>query len=430
MTAIDWAVEVDADPDTTGQFILDSSALDGPDTLGPETRWIDVGRVLRKVSLRRGRSDESRPYDAGEAVVELDNRTGDFDPDNIYGRYVMLGIRKLLGAGTGLRVKATATTPATMFSGQIETPSVSDSQFDAVATYTSTDRMSSLADVDVPLQGAETGTGETSSDRAKWLLDTANVPASQRSVQASGRQLLGTTGEGSVRDNLQKVTNGEAGRFFVDRTGVVTLTWHDAEFTRTSVATFNDDGTGLSYEGLSLSPGAAAVTNIANVKRTGPRVRDAVTGQFNSSTDIPDVVATDWDSVSDYGPRQVKVETVLLNDSDAQSLATYFATRRSQPTQRLTRLSLEPLETLPAADAQTILELDIGSLITVVRHTLDGRELTFFVTVEGVNIDAVPGLTRVTLTTAPSDTAGLYGGAGWFLLDTSSLDGTDVLPPF
>lgn len=169
---------------------------------------------------------------------------------------------------------------------------------------------------------------------------------------------------------------------------------------------------------------------MVNVKRTGPRVRNEETGEFESSVEIPDVIAADDESVAIFGRRQEDIDCVLFNDADALSLATYRATRRSQPTQRLTRLTPQPLEALSATDAQTILNLDIGSLITVVRHTVDGRALTFVVTVEGINIDAVPGVTRVSLFTAPTDTAAIYGGTGWFVLDTSALDGPDLLSPF
>lgn len=660
---VDWAVEVDADPSTTGIFVLGTSALGGSDVLAPTPRWVDVGRVVRHVSIRRGRSEDTRPYDAGEAVVVLDNRTGDFDLDNPYGRYVTKTAdpQRLLGVGTGFRVKANAagtvgagsssydsvvavdspvgywkldeasgaavdsgsgshnltwtgtptysqaaiapglgtsvtvsgtqyaqsgamptlnapftvegwflptTFTSTMkffgtrtggdftfdagvissgsaltglhgdigdgtswlstaadatvaisggfhvvyvvtttgytiyvngasvstgswavasprlwdatrlmsvgmggvgsdpkwvgrmsnvaaygsalspiritahydagatsavadvltFTGVIEDPATTDDPFDPTATYTAVDALAELAKAGVPSQSVPLGVGEQSASRAGWLLDQAAIPTTSRSVESGGRQVLALTGGGTVRDAMQRVADGEAGRFYVTRDGVVTLTYHGAEYSKTSQVDFTDTGVPVQYMGIQTSAGV--VTNTATVKRTPPRIRDPETGQYATGTDIPDVVAQDADSVARYGIRNVDIDCVLYLDTDATALATFAATRRAQPVRRLTQIVTRPLEGYSAADATKILNLELGQLITLGRWTYDRRPLNFQVIVEGIQIDAAPGQTRVTLATAPADTGALFGSAGWFILDSSALGGTAILAPY
>lgn len=429
-----WTVELDADPDTTGQFVLDQSALDGPDVLGPDERWIAIpGLRVLSIAIRRGGSDGIRPYDAGECVVELDNASGDFDPDNPYGFYVTTtpDPEKLLTQGAGLRVKINSTTDAAVFTGYIEEPAIRGHWANPTAVITATDLLANLGGIDVPPQGGQTGTGDTSSVRAHWLLDQAGVPTSKRSIAAAGRQCLGTTGGGTVRTAIERVVSGEAGRFFVSRDGLVTLTWHDAEYTKTSQLDFlNTDSTSPKYTSIETSPGIVGVINQATVKRIVPQVRNEETGQFEAGPELPDMGDVDGDSAALYGTRAVTAEVVLLNEADAASLAHFLAYRRSRPTPRLAQLvSVQP-EAMTSIQAQALLEIDLGDLITVTQHTIDGREILWVANIENIAIDHSSPATHVTFATSPSDTASVYGGPGWFVLDVSALDGPDVLAPF
>jgi hypothetical protein len=425
-----WTVELDANPDTTGLFVIGSSLLGGTDTVAPDERWIPVPtlRVL-SVSVRRGGSSSNRKYDAGEAVVVLDNTSGDYDPDNPYSPFVM-GPRRLLGQGTGLRLSAAGTDPVTVFVGRIEEPAISGHWTHPTVTFRATDLMAELGNIDVPFQGSQTGGGSSSSVRAAWLLDQAGVPESKRDIAAAGRSVLATTGGGKVRDALDTVAAGEAGRFFVDRTGVVTLTWHDAEYGKTSKADYSNTGDGPKYVSLESSPGTVGIVNTATVHRLPPRVRDEVTGQFEEGPDLDDAGAADSDSVALYGIRPTTVDVVLESDLDVAALATYLATRRSVPTQRLLSFESVPLEAMTVPQAQAVLAIDLGDLITLTQHTIDGRQITWVANVESIAWDHDSPMTRVTFGTSPSDSATLYGSAGWFIVGSSLLGGVDVLAPY
>jgi hypothetical protein len=430
VTTLAWTVEVDADPDTTGEFVIGVSLLGGTDVLSATERWITTGPgTVRSISIRRGRTDESRPYDTGVCEVEFDNRTGDFDPDNPYGRYVM-GPQQLLTVGTGLRVKASPSSSVTMFTGYVDEPELQDDTFLPTARYTSVDLLARLGETDVPFVEAM-GAGNTSKTRAEWLLDQASIPASARSVQAGGRTVLATTGGGKVRAGLERIAAGEAGRFFVTRGGVVVLTWHSLEYFRTPEIEF-DDTSSFSYSGIETTSGVLGVRNAATVHRTPPRARDEETGQFAPGPEIPDIGAVDDDSVGQFGRRPVTVDCVLATDADAESLASYLAHRRALPTSRLNKITFPALETMPSVTAQVILELELASMVTLTRHMVDGRSDTWVSIIEGITVDVLarPTRTMVTLWTAPADTAGVFGGTGWFLIGISLLGSSAVLAPF
>jgi hypothetical protein len=430
MPMVPWTVELNADPDISTIFIINDSLLGGTDLLASDDRWIAVPtlRVL-SVSVRRGGTSANREYDAGEAVVEFDNRSGDYDPDNPYGPYV-IGGRRLLAQGTGLRLKATSTGSATVFVGTVESIDVKGHWAHPTAVFTATDMLTELAKVDVPIQGSQTGGGSSSSVRANWILDQAAVPATKRNVAAGGRNVLATTGGGTVRENLSRVSNGEAGRFFVNRSGLVTLTWHDAEYGKTSKADYGNTGAGPKYVSIESSPGYVGIINTAMVHRLPPRVRNEETGQFEDGPDLEDAGDEDPDSVALYGRRSTSVDVVLADDADVAELATFLAYRRSDPLQRITQLVSVPLEAMTTAQAQALLQIELGDLITLTQQTIDGRGIVWTANVESIAWEHNAPLTHVTFGTSPSDTSGLFGSASWFLIGSSLLGGTAVLAPF
>jgi hypothetical protein len=428
-----WSIEVNADPDTA-VFVIGSSLLGaGSDFLSSDDRWVAIPtRHVLSTSVRRGGGSASRSYDAGSAVVVVDNRTGDYDPDNPDSFYTM-GDIQLLTEGTGLRVKATSTGSATLFTGKIRSIDLGGHWAAPTATFTAIDLMDDLAATNVPFQLAgSTNVGDTSSDRANWLLQQAAIPPAKRSVQAGGRQLLGMTGEGTIRESLEQIAFGEAGRFYVSRTGVVTLMWHDAEYGKTTkVAWANNTGTANpDYQSIEVKTGNTGIINSATVKRESPQVFDEESGEWKDGPQLPDSGAEDSDSVSRYGRRAVTATVMLANDADVDSLATYLASRRSEPAPRMTQLVSVPLEGMTAAQAQTVLQLELGDQITLQQRTIDGRSTDFLATIENIAFDHDSPMTRATFATAPSDTSPVFAGTGWFRIGTSLLGSTDVLAPY
>lgn len=580
VNAFDPIVELDANPDTTGQFVIGQSLLGGADLIAPDERWVAVPPSdVITVTVDRGRSDDSRPYDAGEIIITLDNRTGNYDPDNPNTIYRM-GPQVLLHQDTGVRISTVVNgTTVQLCTGYVEDYEVIHDQFRPTVTFRAPDALAVLGKSNVPPQAAPQGSGDTSSSRISWLLDLAMWPTGRRSVQGGGRQLLATEGGGSVREAAQVVTDGEAGRFYASRAGVITCQWHDAEYGKVPVVLVNDvefagnivpnpsfevDLTGWAgvrcttaritpdgYDGTAFARGTVNDSNAAGLAQhidTSPRVpvtagqpytasafmrapaawagaafaqafdaggslitqyngagvavnpmnwqRVSVTtpplpantatllmgfGRLSGTVNIgdlfdvdaaqlqrgtrlspyttfpagapareikaspklstvqnsaiirrpglPDITAQNNDSVGLYGTRLVQRDTVLASDVDAADLATYLATRRAQPIGRASNVEVQ-LYRMTAPELQALLSGDLGSPVQVQRHTYDGREITWNAMVEGIRIEWTLERTNYFLVTSPSDTGGLYGSAGWFIIGQSLIGGTAVIAPF
>jgi len=243
------AVEIDADPDTSALFVIGESLLGGSDVLGRSgtigsERWsvIPAGDVYG-VSVRRGRRDDTREYDAGTAVVELDNRSGDYDPDNAESVYVSAG-EMLLRIGASLRVRLTPKaggTAVTIFHGRVADFILDHDDIRPTASLVCEDRLADLGRTPIAPLPEGSASGDTTADRAGWLLDAAGLPAAYRDI-AGDRTLLGWQGGGTARSQLERLARGEAGRCRVTRDGVLTMTIHADEYGKYPEVAFTDRG--------------------------------------------------------------------------------------------------------------------------------------------------------------------------------------------
>jgi hypothetical protein len=114
--------------------------------------------------------------------------------------------------------------------------------------------------------------------------------------------------------------------------------------------------------------------------------------------------------------------TNLLLASDAQSLAlaNYLLTQYSSPTWQVSEVGVE-LAPLSNADMNTMLGLDIGSVVTVNFTPNDiGSQISQKCLVQGVQHEIVPGSHRMTLSL-------IAAPAALFVVGTSLIGGTDVV---
>jgi hypothetical protein len=128
----------------------------------------------------------------------------------------------------------------------------------------------------------------------------------------------------------------------------------------------------------------------------------------------------------------VSVIAPLASDSDAQSLANYLASKNARPTPRINSLTVNFVGQPAAA---LLLLAELGKRVTASRtvvYTTGSQTTNLQLSIEGVTwaANAITGRFDGTFYTAPTDAASLYGGAGIFTLDTSLLDGVDVLAPY
>jgi hypothetical protein len=426
-----FAVEIDADPDTTGLFVLDASTLDGAAAVAPDHRWVAVPEAdVRTIATRRGRTREDQQNDTGTCTIVLDGYSGDYDPDNPSTPYQIAGDIKLR-TGVGVRVKVTLDgVDVYLFTGSLESTSADHGREPSI-TWTAVDRLADLGQIFFPPIAYSRG-DELSSDRVDWLLDYAAVPDDDRLVTAGSRYLSSTEGGGTVLSNLEDVVLAEQGRVFADRENRVVVTQHWEDYAGASTITLSDSGVAstVEYDDLQVEPGAAQVINDATVKRTTKTFSTDEAGRTSEETIESIFRGETASSVEKFGRRSLSggqgVDASLASDTDMQALADYLAQRRAVPASRVASVTVD-LVGLSTSVLTTLCSLDLGDRLTAERTTYDGRALSWDLLTEGIDHTISTTAWTVGLSTAPVFD-GLHGTP--FRFDTSVLDGSDLIATY
>ena len=123
------------------------------------------------------------------------------------------------------------------------------------------------------------------------------------------------------------------------------------------------------------------------------------------------------------------VEIPLYNDADAEIMAQWRATRRSTGATRVDSIRVDVLSQPDVA--RILLDLDLADVVRVRRQAW-GRTLDGTYSIEGIEQEITAGgKWLVTIYTSPLNITELYEDQGRpFYLDTSVLDGVDVMAPF
>lgn len=258
------------------------------------------------------------------------------------------------------------------------------------------------------LYGYGTGTNmvELTSARMTRLINSAWASAPKSIATGNATCAWSEWGDNAL-SACQKVALTENGYFFADRSG--TLTFKNRYYAKqdtlgkTSQATFGDD-TGIGYTGLTFRYGSDDIVNTVKVNAGGGI----------------DQTASKASSVTSYGYRATTIDS-LLSPVDALSMAQGIANQYALPV-----LRAEPFDVNIAPGSKTVapfvLNLELGYAITL-RRTANGVASPI---VQALNLTAIshrisPDNWIVTLNGSPRD------AYTYFVLDSSTLDGTDVL---
>ena len=124
-------ISVAFDTGKQGIFTLGISTLGGTDVLGSfGTTWTTIpASTVRGISIRRGRTREDQSVQPGTCTLTLDNRSGNYDPDNPASPYVWSGY-SILTKGLGMRVTAGLHNP----DGSVRTNLVTNPSFEIDAS--------------------------------------------------------------------------------------------------------------------------------------------------------------------------------------------------------------------------------------------------------------------------------------------------------
>lgn len=353
----------------------------------PGAAWVDVTSRVRELSTKRGRQDELAEFEPAEANLLLDNRDGYFDPFFTTGANygTLRPMRRMRvqwqwgGATRGL------------VDGYIDTLSPrwpggghDDVVVCRVVGPSTVMALSSLESNDVP--------NELSGERIRRVLAAANL---QANVQDGISVVAGGDLDVNALSHAQEVARSEQGQLYDDRNGRLAFKsrHHRLLNSSTSMATFTD----ADYTGLDPDYDVDLVANDVTVK--GP-----------NDTDTPQR-ATDAQSIARYFRRRIEVSTLLVDERERLDHANYTLGRRAEPAIRYPAITITG-----RTEAWTrLMQLDIGSRITLQRSTPHGQVYTVDHYIEGIEHHAVPGAPTVWTTSLSISPAELQ--AFWVLGD-------------
>jgi hypothetical protein len=397
------SLRLEVDPSSLTDFTLDLSTLGGTAPLGPNPAWTALPITdVRTIATRRGRPRADQPSDAGTMTVEFDNLSGFYDPDNtsVSNPYAVGGV-SWFRAGLPARLIATWNSiDYPLFKGTMEDP-IADLSASPMATFTFAD---GIAAASADLTGFNVHV-ETTGQRANRVLDLMGWPTADRNIIGS-KGLLALGDAISATAVLEQCAAAEAGRFYVDASGVMRLCDLADALNRTVKMTLADDDSSgsVDYETLATSPGVKYIVNVATVDN----------GTYSSTV-------TNTQSIAKTRIRRAVNRTVpLSSNTDIDNLATYLATHLSTATTRVEQVEIEALGI--GAAWPGLLSTDLADRVRTKRTGVNGMGLDVTLTVEGLDHTITVGSWRVALSTAPIDTTGSA-----FTLGTSLLNGSDVL---
>ena len=398
-------ITVEFDLGKVGIFTLGISQLGGTDVLGTASsaNWQAVPTTdVRSISIRRGRTREDQANQPGTLALILENRSGNYDPDNPSSSYIWNGY-SILTRGLGVRVSATwSGTTYVIYRGYLEQIGV-DASLDPVTTFQFTD---ALAQIGAYTIAAITSSysGDTTATRVGRILDAAGWSASLRNLSGS-RTMQPTTFGATALALSEQADNCEYGRFFADRQGNLTLIPYESLLTTPFRFTLSDtraSGT-IEYDTIQEAPGAKYLINTVTLTQSSTTNQTAV----NST------------SVIRYGTYQKAVDAPLLDNSVASTLAQVYADQNALPATRVERVEFDALGL--GSIWSSLLQTDLGDNVNVERTSVDNRTRTFISLVESIDIDITPFNWRVGMNLSPSKRSGV------FILGTSLLGGSDTL---
>lgn len=357
--------------------------------------WTDVPTAdLRSLDLYRGRTRSDQRMDAGQLIAVLDNRSGNYDPDNLSGPWVSGGVTALR-ADLKVRVLATwSSVTYTLYVGYLETTKL-DAGFDATATMTFVDGIMVLGRYSAPVLKTASFSGETTSTRVGRMLTYAGWATGSSNRDLTGSVQLAATTQGSanapqpIMDFIYQCEDAEAGSFYISRTGKATFVNLTNKFSRPTQLTFNDQQVTntVEYEEIDTNPGIFNFINSAlvNFKPKNVKTTQAL---FKNNP-----------SITKYGLKIKQFDTEILTLATANKLAQYYATYTKNPKTWVASIGFNALAL--GALYPDFLETELQDLCIVKRTTVDGRNLTFNLVIEGFRHSITASSWRTTYYTSP-----------------------------
>ena len=388
-------------------FILDTSLLDGTDTLNGSTDFVDATEYVLSVAIQRGRTSQTDQFSPGTCRVLADDRASGrlFDPANTASTYYQGDFD--LAPRRAIKVLAGT---AELFVGAItdldityEMPNLS------FASIVSADGLYELSRTALT---AFSPSSQLTSDRVTAILNRpeVNFSTALRDI-TTGVATCGTVAYGDNTNTLsalQAVAIAEDGRLFANRRNEIQFDPRISFTFSTAIASFGGTASNeIPILAIGVAYGQETLFN---------RVQVDVDGGTAAQ------IASDATSQTQYGVQTLSFSSVpLVSEAAGATLAQNLLDKYKEPKIRFNEISTS-LNACGSALWPTVLTLDVGSVIAVTKRYDQGLPLsrTDTVFIESVTHDITPsdhrirfGLGQAQLLTA-------------FILDTDQLDDVDV----
>ncbi len=361
-----WVGTVNRSPSNI-QWGLNSSYVDSDYVLDGSTNYANVMDSVTNITIKRGRQDTGDQFSAGTMSFTILDTSGVFNPFDqnspFYDNFENIPGLAPLRAVNVKRYDSTDTAE-TIFSGYVVNYDYNFALggLDTVTVYCA-DQFYLLSQTELD---AYNPVAETSGERIETILDLPEVdfPAAARNIETGVANLghdssynipAGT----NVLSYISQINDtAEFGRVFMSRDGVFTFQSRLLGTLDLPVASFKDDGTAYSFDGVGITFEADAVVN-----------RAVVTGLNNNTA-----TANDLSSQTTYFIQNESIGNSLLHlQSEIDTAASYLLNPLPEP--RYTSVQTKFLM-LTAAQKDVLATLDIGDTILISKTFPSGTGTT------------------------------------------------------
>ena len=393
-----------------GDVLILDDPLDGilgTNVLGTSViQTVNISNLVQRISIRRGRDRMFEEYTPGQAIIQFQDFTGDWNPDNASSPYYgqILPMRQV-------RIYTTYSGNSYyLYTGFITSWdwNWADQAADyAIVTIRCVDafRLLQLSNI-TSVTGADNK--DLPGERINLILDQIGWSSALREIDIGDTELQNDPG--TLRNALnacQLIEQSDLGALFIAPNGHVTYLSRDtlSILAAGTATTFDDDGTDIAYQDLDVNLDETELANQVTFTRLG-----------GSAQTVSDATSIDQYFLRSYFRDGLMMETNALALNRATSVLNY----RKDPRVRVDSITLD----LSSVSNRVVpgLSLDIGDPIVVNRTFANGTRFDVRVTVNGVNHDITPERWTTTFTTAyPLSTAFILNSSQFGILGTNTL---------
>jgi hypothetical protein len=372
----------------------------------PAIKVIDITNTVQQISIRHGRDRMFEEYLPGEAVIQFQDFTGDWNPANTNSPYYP-DIKPMRQVQVVTNYQGTEYFLHSGFIWSWDYEWIDPSVDYAIVTIRSVDafRLLALANI-TTVTGA--GNKDLPGERIDLILDQINWPATVRDIDIGETELENDPGdERSVLEAIQIIEQSDLGAFFIDEMGKPTYLSRNTLSTRASGTAyeFDDNGTNIQYQAVDLSYDETELANEVSLTRLS-----------GTTQIVSDTASIDEYFLRTYSRSGLMMETNALALQQANRILEY----RKQVRLRVDSLTLDL-----SSDSDRVepaLALRVGDPIIVTKTMAAGTSITVRVTIQGHSHDITPDRWITTFSTAyPLSTAFVLGSSELGILGINTL---------